>query len=52
LIAAAAPSWASDEARFRAVVNQYLPRVENSYLTFAPKTLCICEPGVKMRSAW
>lgn len=47
LLAAAAPGWASDEARFRSLVGQYLPKVENSYLTFAPKTLCICEPGVK-----
>lgn len=47
ILAAAAPSWASDETRFQALVSQYLPRVDNSYLTFAPKTLCICEPGVR-----
>ena len=47
LLAAAGPSWASDQTRFAALIRKFLPDYTAQYGTFAPKTLCVCEPGVK-----
>lgn len=46
LLVAAAPSWAGDQTRFEALVHQYLPKEDNPRVSFAPKVLCVCEPGV------
>ena len=45
LLAAAVPSWASDQTRFEALIRKFLPDYTAQYGTFAPKTLCVCEPG-------
>lgn len=47
LLAAAAPAsaQASAEARFGALVRRYAPRYFDQYTSFAPKTVCICDPG-------
>jgi hypothetical protein len=45
LLTSVAPSWAGDQTKFEALVHQYLPKEDNPRVSFAPKNLCICEPG-------
>jgi hypothetical protein len=36
---------ASDQSRFDALVRKYIPDMNLQLTSFAPKTLCICEPS-------
>jgi hypothetical protein len=45
MLAAAAPTQANDETRFGGLVRKYAPRYFDQYTSFAPKTVCICDPG-------
>lgn len=44
VLAAAAPARASDETRFGSLIRKHAPRLLDQYVSFAPKTLCICDP--------
>jgi hypothetical protein len=44
VLASSAASHASDQARFRSLVRKYIPDMNTQLTSFAPKTLCICEP--------
>ena len=46
LLTAVIPAEASDQKRFQALVRKFVPELTNLSRSFAPKTLCICEPGV------
>jgi hypothetical protein len=50
MLAAAAPCHASDQTRFAALVRKYVPDYGDQFISFAPKTTCICEPGVSNRA--
>lgn len=50
MLAAAAPCHASDQTRFDALVRKYVPDYYDQFTSFAPKTACICEPGVRNRA--
>ena len=44
-LAAAGPARADDQTKFAALVRKSAPNLLDQYQAFAPRTLCVCDPG-------